>query len=111
MLVGLSGVGIPILIHLLNRYRHRELDWAAMELLRRALERDYEPQREADPLTEDVDVFLLPDDVARRVMAIAKRAASPRLLLLLAEEGWPIDVERPTLDELEELISLASIST
>mgnify|MGYP000400851008 CR=1 FL=1 len=37
MLVGLSGVGIPILIHLLNRYRHRELDWAAMELLRRAL--------------------------------------------------------------------------
>ena len=37
MLVGLSGIGIPILIHLLNRYRHRELDWAAMELLRRAL--------------------------------------------------------------------------
>ena len=64
MLVGLSGIGIPILIHLLNRYRHRELDWAAMELLRRALERDYEPQREADPLTEDVDVFLLPDDVS-----------------------------------------------
>lgn len=37
LLAGLAGIGVPILIHLLNRYRHRELDWAAMELLRRAL--------------------------------------------------------------------------
>ncbi|MFW6163006.1 MAG: BatA domain-containing protein [Planctomycetota bacterium] len=37
LLVGLAGIAVPILIHLLNRYRHREVDWAAMELLRRAL--------------------------------------------------------------------------
>ncbi|MFP4056522.1 MAG: BatA domain-containing protein [Candidatus Brocadiia bacterium] len=37
MLFGLLGVAVPILIHLLNRYRHKEIDWAAMELLRRAL--------------------------------------------------------------------------
>ena len=37
MLWGLGGVAVPIAIHLLNRYRHREVDWAAMELLRRAL--------------------------------------------------------------------------
>jgi hypothetical protein len=32
-----AGVAVPIIIHLLNRYRHRQVDWAAMELLRRAL--------------------------------------------------------------------------
>ena len=37
LLLGLLGVGVPILIHLLSRYRHRPLDWAAMELLRRAV--------------------------------------------------------------------------
>ena len=31
------AVLVPIAIHLLNRYRHKEIDWAAMELLRRAL--------------------------------------------------------------------------
>ncbi len=36
MLFGLLGVGVPILIHLLNRFRFREVDWGAMELLRRA---------------------------------------------------------------------------
>ena len=37
MLLGTLGVAVPILIHLLNRYRYREVDWAAMELLRRAM--------------------------------------------------------------------------
>ncbi len=37
MLLGLAGIGVPILIHLLNRYRYREVDWGAMELLRRAM--------------------------------------------------------------------------
>ncbi len=32
-----AGVLVPIIIHLLNRYRHRQVDWAAMELLRKAL--------------------------------------------------------------------------
>lgn len=31
------GVAVPIIIHLLNRYKHRQVDWAAMELLRKAL--------------------------------------------------------------------------
>ena len=37
MLFGLAGVAVPVLIHLLNRYRYREIDWGAMELLRRAM--------------------------------------------------------------------------
>ena len=37
LLAGLAGIGVPILIHLLNRFRQRRIEWAAMELLRRAL--------------------------------------------------------------------------
>jgi hypothetical protein len=37
MLLGLLAVGVPILVHLLNRYRYREIDWGAMELLRKAM--------------------------------------------------------------------------
>ena len=37
MLLGLLGLAVPVLIHLLNRYRYREIDWGAMELLRRAM--------------------------------------------------------------------------
>ncbi len=32
-----AGVAVPIVIHLLSRYRSRVVDWAAMELLRRVL--------------------------------------------------------------------------
>ena len=37
LLLGLAGVAVPIIIHLLNRFRQRRLEWAAMELLRRAM--------------------------------------------------------------------------
>lgn len=37
MLIGLAGVAVPIIMHLLNRLRHRRIEWAAMELLRRAV--------------------------------------------------------------------------
>jgi hypothetical protein len=37
MLLGTVGVSVPIIIHLLNRFRHRRVDWGAMELLRRAM--------------------------------------------------------------------------
>ena len=37
LLLGLAGVAVPILVHLLNRFRQRRLEWAAMELLRRAM--------------------------------------------------------------------------
>ena len=33
LLWGAAGIGIPILIHLLNRYRTPEMRWAAMKLL------------------------------------------------------------------------------
>lgn len=32
-----AGVAVPIIIHLLSRYRSRPVEWAAMELLRRAM--------------------------------------------------------------------------
>ena len=37
LLVGLAGISVPIIIHLLNRFRHKEVEWGAMELLRRAI--------------------------------------------------------------------------
>lgn len=37
LLAGIAGIGVPIIIHLLNRFRQREVDWGAMELLRRAM--------------------------------------------------------------------------
>lgn len=37
LLLGTLGIAVPILIHLLNRFRYRRSDWAAMELLRRAV--------------------------------------------------------------------------
>ena len=37
LLIGIAGISIPIAIHLMNRFRHRDVDWAAMELLRKVL--------------------------------------------------------------------------
>jgi hypothetical protein len=37
MLLGTLGIAVPIVIHLLNRYRFKVVDWGAMELLRRAV--------------------------------------------------------------------------
>ena len=36
-LIGALGVAVPIIIHLLYRKHRRQTDWAAMELLRKAL--------------------------------------------------------------------------
>ncbi|MEX0652659.1 MAG: BatA domain-containing protein [Phycisphaeraceae bacterium] len=36
-LLGVLGVSVPIVVHLLNRFRPRRLEWGAMELLRRAI--------------------------------------------------------------------------
>ncbi len=36
LLLGLAGVSVPIVIHLLNRFRPRKVAWAAMALLRQA---------------------------------------------------------------------------
>ena len=37
LLLGTLGVAVPIIIHLLNRFRHRQIEWGAMELLRKAM--------------------------------------------------------------------------
>jgi len=37
LLIALAGVAVPIIIHLLNRFRHRQVLWGAMELLRKAI--------------------------------------------------------------------------
>ena len=35
--LALAGVSVPIIIHLLNKLRHKQTEWAAMEFLRKAL--------------------------------------------------------------------------
>ena len=37
---GLALVGIPIIIHILNRRRYKTVQWAAMEFLLRALKKN-----------------------------------------------------------------------
>ncbi|MCE0496719.1 MAG: BatA domain-containing protein [Methylacidiphilales bacterium] len=39
-LFGLAAVGIPILIHLLNRFKVREVSWAAMRFLQESIEKN-----------------------------------------------------------------------
>jgi len=38
VLLGLGGIAIPVIIHLLNRHRVQTIDWAAMELLRKVVQ-------------------------------------------------------------------------
>ena len=37
LVLGVLGAGVPVVIHLLNRFRPKLVQWAAMELLRRAM--------------------------------------------------------------------------
>ncbi len=37
LLLALPAVGLPVLIHLLNRQRSKTVEWGAMELLRRVM--------------------------------------------------------------------------
>ena len=38
-IAGVSAAAVPILIHLFNRARYREIDWGAMEFLLEAAKR------------------------------------------------------------------------
>jgi len=40
LLYGLVATGVPILIHLLNRRKHREVPWAAMRFLMAAIRKN-----------------------------------------------------------------------
>jgi len=66
-----AGVLVPIIIHLLNRYRHRQVDWAAMELLRKAL-----TIRSRQIRLEDVIMLILR---CAAVLLIAMALARPTL--------------------------------
>jgi len=72
MLWATLAVILPVLIHLLNRYRHKELDWAAMELLRRAL-----VVRARQIRLEDILILLLR---CLAVLLIALAMARPTLM-------------------------------
>ena len=52
--LAIIGVAVPIIIHLLYRKNRKETDWAAMELLRRAL-----VQRSGQIRLEDFIILLL----------------------------------------------------
>jgi len=71
LLWGTLGIAIPIVIHLLSRYRHREIDWAAMELLRRAM-----VARSTEIRIEDLVILLLR---CTAVLLIALAMARPTL--------------------------------
>ena len=73
-----AGVAVPIVIHLFNRYRHRRVQWAAMDLLRRAM-----TVRSRQVRLEDVLLLLL------RCLAIALIAfALVRPTVLGAGARW-----------------------
>ena len=40
MLAGIAAISVPIIIHLLNRRRYKVVQWAAMDFLRQAMQRN-----------------------------------------------------------------------
>ena len=54
-IIGALGVAVPVIIHLLYRKHRRQTDWAAMELLRKAL-----VTRSGQVKIEDLIILLLP---------------------------------------------------
>ena len=78
LLLAMGGVAVPILAHLLNRFRHREIQWGAMELLRRAI-----VVRSRRIQIEDLILLLL-----RCLAVILLALALARPTLTLAGGGW-----------------------
>ena len=78
LLWGMLGISVPVIIHLLNRFRHREIEWGAMALLRKAL-----VVRSRQVRIEDLIVLLL------RCLAILLIAlAMARLTLKASGSRW-----------------------
>ncbi len=74
-----AGVAVPVLLHLLSRRRHRVVDWAAMDLLRRALRR-----RSRQVKLENIWLMLL------RCLALAMLAVAMARPLYRGEAAaWP----------------------
>lgn len=77
------GVAVPIVIHLLSRFRIRRTDWAAMELLRRAL-----IERKRQVRIEDLILLALRClAMALAALALARPALTPAGAQLLGGSG------------------------
>jgi len=72
--LGLAGISVPIIIHLMNRFRFRDVDWAAMDLLRRVL-----VVRSRRMRLEDLILLLLRCAIiAVLAMAVARPTLTPQ---------------------------------
>ena len=67
-ILGAIGVAVPIIIHLLHQRHRRRTDWAAMELLRRAL-----VVRSGQVKLEDLLILLLRCLVVRLLTLYVRR--------------------------------------
>ena len=58
LMFGLGGlaVGVPILIHLLNKRRYRIVDWAAMDFLLEATEKETEAWEAVETLLKGPEI-------------------------------------------------------
>src|SRR5690606_35437928 len=78
LLLGVLGVGVPFAVHLFNRFRPKTVEWAAMELLRRAL-----ATRSRQVKMEDLVLLILR---CLAVLLLALALARPTLIGSAA--GW-----------------------
>ncbi len=84
-----AGVAVPIIVHLLNRFRFQQIDWAAMELLRRAL-----VARSRRVRVEDLILLLLRCvAIALVALAFARPALMPKDGAAGADVGIVIAVD------------------
>ncbi|MEX0775960.1 MAG: BatA domain-containing protein [Phycisphaeraceae bacterium] len=92
LLIGLAGVAVPVLVHLLNLYRFHETDWAAMRFLQRAAQ-----VRSRQIRLRDILLMLLRClAVALLVLALARpvfRPTGPAAMLGESRAGVVIAVD------------------
>jgi len=86
LLFALAGIGVPILIHLLNRRQVRHVRWAAMRFLKASVDRNQRRLRVEDLILLALRCLVL----ALLALALARPA------LRKAEAGW-LGIARPTL--------------
>ena len=98
MLWALPAIGIPVLIHLLNRHRAKTIDWGAMELLRRVM-----IYRSREIRLEDILLMLLRCLIVLLLVLAAARlttrwlplAGKPKAGLVVAIDGSLSMTHRP----------------
>lgn len=98
MLWALPAVGIPVLIHLLNRHRAKTIEWGAMELLRRVMiyrSREIRLEDILLMLLRCLIVLLLVLAVARPTPRWLPLAGKPKAGLVVAIDGSLSMTHRP----------------